>query len=311
MNGMIHGRQSPVPAWNRWEAALESSCDRADPYAGVTVSVSYRGPGGRVVHGTAFWDGGRTYRIRCMFPEPGEWAWETRCSDPADEGLHGRRGVVLVSRYEGDNPLYRRGYLRVSESGRYLQHDDGTPFLWVGDTSWLAYVRAVQPEWERYVDDRVAKGFTVLVVSCTCSGGPSDQTDAEGNSPFIGDGATRWNPAFWSNFDKKVGYANDRGAVVVVTGVAWGERMHLASLEEVRAFARNLSARLAFNFVILSPLQDWAEGSDEGIHLAGEEIHRATPYQLVTQHPKRRPMPELVLGYHTQPYIDFTSVQTG
>ena len=87
--------------------------------------------------------------------------------------------------------------------------------------------------------------------------------------------------------------------------------MHTASLEEVRAFARNLSARLAGSFVVLSPKQDWDVGNDDGIHCAGEEIHDATPYHLVTQHPMRRPMPELVIGYHHQPYMDFTSVQTG
>ena len=75
-------------------------------------------------------------------------------------------------------------------------------------------------EWETYVDDRVGRDFTVIMTSCTCSGGPSDECDPSGNPPFTGDGAEQWNPAFWQAFDEKVRYANDQGIVVVVAGVA-------------------------------------------------------------------------------------------
>ena len=50
--------------------------------------------------------------------------------------LPGDRVRVEVSPYEGNNPLYRRGFLRVSENRRYLVYGDGTPFLWIGDTAW-------------------------------------------------------------------------------------------------------------------------------------------------------------------------------
>ncbi len=31
---------------------------------------------------------------------------------------------------------FTRGKLRVSENKRFLVHEDGTPFFWLGDTAW-------------------------------------------------------------------------------------------------------------------------------------------------------------------------------
>ena len=31
---------------------------------------------------------------------------------------------------------FTHGNLKVDGSGRYLEHDDGTPFLYMGDTAW-------------------------------------------------------------------------------------------------------------------------------------------------------------------------------
>ncbi len=32
---------------------------------------------------------------------------------------------------------WAHGVLQVSANHRYLQHTDGTPFFWLGDTGWL------------------------------------------------------------------------------------------------------------------------------------------------------------------------------
>ena len=32
---------------------------------------------------------------------------------------------------------WENGPLKVSENHRYLQHENGTPFFWLGDTGWL------------------------------------------------------------------------------------------------------------------------------------------------------------------------------
>lgn len=305
--------------WTRWQTTLESSRQYANPYADVELRVQYRGPHGEQYNSFGYWDGGDTFRLRFMFPSPGEWRWRTTCSDRQDGGLHNQSGLVHVRKYAGHNPLYDNGTLKVSNNRRYLTHADGTPFLWIADTAWLAYLRATDEEWAAYVEDRQRRGFSVVVISCTCTGGATDEADVGGERPFLSADASCWNPAFWRGFQRKIELANRKGLLVLVAGVAWGRRMQRAQNHLVLAFARNLGARLAGNHVGYSPRQDWGGGREDLLDRAGTEIKRAAPLALVTQHPRRiaglgaaEPMPDQVLHhYYHLASTDFVSVQTG
>ena len=68
---------SPPHTWQRWEHALTSIRPYGNHYAEVTLRVTYAGPDGRTLRAYGFWDGGDTFRIRCAFPVPGVWQWET------------------------------------------------------------------------------------------------------------------------------------------------------------------------------------------------------------------------------------------
>lgn len=109
----------PPHVWARWEQTLTSTRAYANPYAEVVLRVTYSGPDGRVLRAYGFWDGGDTFRVRCAFPAPGLWRWETECSDAANAGLHRQQGTVEVSTYAGPNPLYSHGFLKVSDNRRY------------------------------------------------------------------------------------------------------------------------------------------------------------------------------------------------
>ncbi|MDQ3349958.1 MAG: DUF4038 domain-containing protein, partial [Acidobacteriota bacterium] len=54
--------------------------------------------------------------------------------------------------------------LRVSENGRFLIHQDGSPFFYLGDTAWSLVQRLRREEVDLYMEDRAAKGFTALQV---------------------------------------------------------------------------------------------------------------------------------------------------
>ncbi len=310
---------APVHVWQRWEAALTSTKPYTNPYADVDLQVAFTGPKGRTLRSLGFWDGGQTFKLRCAFPQAGRWSWRTTCSDAGNDGLHNQTGSVEVGPYAGDNPLYRHGFLKISANRRHLAHADDTPFLWIGDTAWLAYVRATGAEWDRYVEHRAGRGFSALMTSVSVAGGrPADARDTEGNAPFSDGNARQWNPVFWRNLEAKVQSANHRGLIMVLTGVGFG-RMGNAAPRDVLAFARGLAARLAGNAVLYSPRQDWGVGHEEMLEEIGEEIHRAAPFALVTQHPRRlvgggavAPMPDQVLRhYYHLKSVDFAGVQTG
>ena len=295
--------------WQRWEHALTSTRSYDNPYADVTLRVTYTGPAGRTLRTYGFWDGGDTFRIRCAFPAPGTWRWETECSDAANAGLHQQRGTVEVSAYQGDGLLYRHGFLKVSDNRRYLVYGDGTPFLWMGDTAWAVPQRASDEEWEAYLADRAAKHFTLIQVAPASQwAGP---TDRQGEKPFTDKACSQWNPAYWQSFERKIQRANEAGLVVLLVGLM--EPVHrYPEADKACLFARNIVARLFGNFVIFSPSFD-----SEFMPLAnevGRAAREATAVHLITQHPGtpwNQPTPTFSDKYYDEPYLDIAAVQTG
>ena len=295
--------------WQRWEETLTSTRRHANPYADVTLRVTYTGPAGRTLRTYGFWDGGDTFRIRCAFPTPGKWQWVTECSDAANAGLHQQRGTVNVSDYPGDNPLYRHGFLKVSGNRRYLAYDDATPFLWIGDTAWSVPQRASDEEWDTYIADRAAKHFTVIQIAPAPAWAGS--SDRRGERPFTDKACSQWNPAYWQAFDQKIQRANERGLAVLLVGLMEPVSRYPES-SKACLFARNIIARLFGNFAIFSPSFD-----SPVMALANEVGHAArdaTAVHLITQHPGtpwNQPTPTFSLQYYDQPYLDFVGVQTG
>ncbi len=58
--------------------------------------------------------------------------------------------------------LFKHGRLQTTKDGHYLQFQDGTPFFWLGDTGWELFHRLNLNEIKQYLDNRSAKGFTVI-----------------------------------------------------------------------------------------------------------------------------------------------------
>jgi len=298
-----------VHAWQCWEHALTSASEYRNPYADVTLRVTYTGPGGRRFNAYGFWDGGRTFRIRCAFPAPGAWQWETECSDSANAGLHKQRGTVEVAAYEGGNPLYKRGFLKVSDNRRHLAFGDETPFLWIGDTAWAVPHKASDEEWETYLSDRSGKHFTLIQVASAPEW--AGERDRQGARAFTDKTCAQWNPAYWQSFERRIQRANEKGFVVFLVGLMEPVKRYPES-EIACRFARNIVARLYGNFVIFSPSFDseYMPLGDE----VGRAAREATTAHLITQHPGtpwNEPTPTFSMKYYDQPYLDFVGVQTG
>lgn len=294
--------------WTRWNHVLTSSRTYDNPYADVIVSVTYNGPEGLTLRSYGFWDGGDTFRIRASFPQPGRWQWRTTCSDAGNAGLHDRSGVVEVTPYKGPHELYQHGFLRVSNNGRYLTYADGTPFFWLGDTAWAASARASGKDWKRYVDDRAAKGFSVIHLAPVPRAWMKTATDITNNPPFIGEGSTQWNPAYWQGFEQKVQYANERGLIVFIVRIMMGSAKDDPDPALARLFARNIAARLFGNCVVFSPAFD-SDYSVVGLmREVGEELRQATSAHLITNHFGTSPVEE---NLHEAEWLDFDMFQSG
>lgn len=300
-----------VSAWTRWEHPLTSATDYVNPYQQVNLTVTYVAPSGATFKCGGYWDGGRAFKIRFMFPAPGTWAWRTTCSDAGDKGLHGQSGTVEVEAYAGGNPLFAKGYPTVSANQRYLTYGNGEPFLWIGDTPWAAFIAASAEEWESYLRHRQENKFTIIQAHCGGAWQWIDKrkTDRLGNAPFAGNGETlQWNPAYWQEVDRKVQAANERGLIMYICAVRQpGPGFPENDAEQVARFARHLAARMMGSFVVFSPVADdvWSPLAD----VAGHAIDGATPLHLISAHP--RFFLEPAITFHGKDYVDIVGVQPG
>ncbi len=228
------------------EIEWKSMAHYPDGYNDVDVDVACTRPDGSTFTAPAFWDGGSRWKFRFAGHQLGEYRLESRTNRADDAGLDAQRRVVRVEAGAEDNPLYRHGRLRVAKDKRHLEHADGTPFLWIGDTWWMGLTTRL--DWpagfQWLTSDRVEKGFSVVQIIA----GPYPDMDAwdprgrsEAGFPFD-DGFRRINPAYYQAADRKIEHLVESGLMPCIVGM-WGYYLPQLGLDKVRRFWRYLVAR--------------------------------------------------------------------
>jgi len=240
--------QARVPV----EITLVAECPYSDIFRDVDVDVVFSGPDGREWRVPAFWAGDTTFRARFAPPAPGRYVWRSTCTNADDPGLHGQSEEIEVEQNRGTDGLYAHGRLQAAESGRTLEHTDGTPFFWLGDTWWMGLTKRLDwPDgFQSLAHDRVQKGFSVIQIVC----GPlpdfcatkatwDPQQANEAGWPWE-EGFARINPAFYDLADQRISALVDAGLVPCIVGM-WGYYLPFMGVDNVRRHWRNLVARYA------------------------------------------------------------------
>jgi len=177
----VEGASSPeTHVWEKQELTFTAANSYPNPYTDVIVWVDLVGPNFKKrVYG--FWNGGPTFVVRVLAPEPGTWTW-TSGSSPADAGLANRSGSFTATAWNerelAENPL-RRGMIRATANGHALEHPDGRPYFLIGDT-WFALAAdrfkwkddgdrvrrppGVEASFQDYVQYRKAQGYNFVCV---------------------------------------------------------------------------------------------------------------------------------------------------
>ncbi|HUT20113.1 MAG TPA: DUF5060 domain-containing protein, partial [Anaerolineae bacterium] len=133
---MRYASQNAVAEW-----CYVSGKPYADAFADVSLDVRFTDPSGLERTVPAFWAGDQTWCVRYASPKVGLHRYVTICSDQDNADLHGVEGVLQVTACTGGTQLEQHGRLRCAAGRRYLEHEDGTPFFWLGDTWWMALCR--------------------------------------------------------------------------------------------------------------------------------------------------------------------------
>lgn len=133
--------------------------------------------------------------------------------------------------------------LKVSDNRRFLVKEDGTPFIWIGDTLWQ-WQKLILSEAEEYVLRRREQGFHIVQVRL--AGRPGDsEISPDGEPPFLAKNAhehwelTQPNPKYWAHVDALVEKFAEHGMYLAPV-LMWGHHWLLENREadELYQYAR-------------------------------------------------------------------------
>ena len=212
----------PAVAQRMVEWTMKSQKRYSDPFNEVEVDVIFS-RGDQTWRVPTFWRGGQRWTVRFAPPSPGEYTYYLESTDGANPDLNGHRGQVTITPYAGDNPLLKHGMLRVSATKRYLEHSDGTPFFWLGDTWWMGLSdRLPWSGFQQLTADRKAKGFTVVQIVAglvpTEELCPEDPGCRNEGGAVWEPGFTRINPGYFDAADRRIQFLINAGIVPEIEG---------------------------------------------------------------------------------------------
>jgi hypothetical protein len=205
-----------VERWGIHEIALEGPSEsaarggrRLNPFTDVTLTALFS-QGKRALSVPGFYDGDGVYRVRFMPEMTGTWSWETRSNRPE---LRGARGTIeCVPPGPGNH-----GPVRVF--GRHhFSYSDGTPFFPLGTTAYAWTYRPANVR-RKTLESFSRYGFNkIRMLVFPKHYGDGKNVDISYEPPFFPyegmPGAwdrTRFVPAYFRNFEDRVGELRDRG----------------------------------------------------------------------------------------------------
>ena len=298
----------PVPVWGRFERAFT-----ADAPPQTSVEVTFTAPGGEAETVDGFWDGNSTWRVRFMPDTTGTWRYETASDVGALDGIEGS----FESEAGGGGSFLRHGAIEVSESGRYLQHADGTPFFWLGDTAWNGALLATEADWDAYLTTREDQKFSAIQFVTTQW--RTALADADGQVAYTVEGdRLQINPTFFQRLDGYVDAVNRHGllaAPVLLWALGDPEKYPVPGklpTAQAAQIARYLVARYGAHHVL------WFLGGDENYggedriahwKQIGEEVFGGRAHAPVTLHPQG--MQWRFEPFYDAPWLDLLIYQSG
>ncbi|CAA9590400.1 MAG: GH140 [uncultured Thermomicrobiales bacterium] len=211
--------------------------------------------------------------------------------------------------------------LKVSDNQRFLVHDDGTPFFYLGDTGWAVIQRLDREEVGRYLRDRAERGFTAIQTVGISEFDGLTVPNPYGDLPFTDMDPTKPNDAYFRHIDFIVEQAAALHLHVAllptwgdkVGPVGWGTGPEVFTPQNAEVYGRYLGGRYRDAPII------WVIGGDR---TPKDEHHFATwralaagldagdgGRHLMTFHPQGRLSSSS--AFHADDWLDFNMIQSG
>jgi hypothetical protein len=143
------------------------------------------------------------------------------------------------------------GPLKVADNKRYLVHQDGTPFFWLGDTAWELFHRLNREEADKYLKRRSEQGFTVVQAVALAEFDGLKEPNPYGETPLLNNDPTTPNEAYFKHVDYIIDKAAQYGLMIgflptwgdKVFKSTWGQGPEIFNPTNARTYGRYLGNR--------------------------------------------------------------------
>ena len=202
--------------------------------------------------------------------------------------------------------------LKVSDNHLYLQHQDGTPFFWLGNTSWLMPERLTREEVEFYLEAEKNAGYNVeqiQVLNATPTFNIYGQQANDASFDFAA--YTREGVyGYWDHLDYIVDEAARRGIYIAMDCI-WGSQIKIMDADKAAKLGHFLGSRYASKPNII-----WMIGGDirgdkgmDSWDALARAIKQEDPVHLMTFHPRGRTTS--AWWFNDRKWLDFNMFQSG
>ena len=229
-------------------------------------------------------------------------------------------GGLLAPRGGTAQPADAPCPLRVAEDERHLVCEDGTPYIWLGDTAWELFHRLDREQATTYLRDRAEKGFTIIQAVVLAEQDGLNTPNAYGHTPLANNDPTQPNEAYFEHVDTIVDTAEQLGLHIGMLptwgdkfNTKWGVGPEIFTPENARTFGRFLGERYRNAPVV------WILGGDRNpedaedraiIRAMAEGLHAGDGGRhLMTYHPQGGS--QSWQWFHTDDWLDFNMFQSG
>ena len=136
------------------------------------------------------------------------------------------------------------GRLKVSDNHRYLIHENGTPFFWLGNTAWLISERLTRDEVEYYLVNEHRAGYNVEQIQVINSIPTFNIYGQQANDASF----DMWKFSkkdqygYWEHLDFIVDFAASQGIYIAMDCV-WGSQITKMDIKKAEKYGQFLGER--------------------------------------------------------------------
>ncbi len=223
--------------------------------------------------------------------------------------------------------------LKIGENQRFIVKEDGTPFIWMGDTAWELFHKLSREEVDLYLENRAQLKFNVIQAVALAELDGLRVENVYGRKPLLQNTTGEYDPTlpdlridqetytYWDHVEYVIDKASSLGIYIALLPTwgdkynkCWGHGPEIFTPENARIYGKWLAGRLKNKKNII-----WVLGGDrqlttakhfgvinemaKGIREGEEERH------LMTLHPAGG----FSSSYHVheEDWLDFNMIQSG